>query len=165
MRMMRHAAGWITAFMIGVTSVTVAQPMPQGAPPGVDPATGARPGNEIGTGASLPQSNNASNIVPQDTTSTIAPNLPSPNVGEGASPRRYLEAARTALLVGRTGEAQQALEMAETRALDRSVPLFQTGVPSKSPLVGEIQQALDALGHGDRGQAVRIVEGALPHAD
>ena len=162
---MRHAVGWIAAFMVGLTSVAVAQPMPQGAPPGADPATGARPGNDIGTGASLPQSNNASNIGPQDTKSTIAPNLPSPNVGEDASPRRYLEAARTALLVGHTGEAQQALEMAETRALDRSVPLFQTGVPSKSPLVGEIQQALDALGHGDRGQAVKIVEAAIPHAD
>jgi hypothetical protein len=162
---MRHAVGWFAAFMVGLTSMSFAQPMPQGAPPGTDPATGARPGNDIGTGASLPQSNNASNIGPQDTKSTIAPNLPSPNVGEDASPRRYLEAARTALLVGHTGEAQQALEMAETRALDRSVPLFQTGVPSKSPLVGEIQQALDALGHGDRGQAVKIVEAAIPHAD
>jgi hypothetical protein len=165
MQRMRHATGWIAALMIAVTSVAVAQQMPQGVPPGADPATGARPGNEIGTGASGPFSNNSSNIGPQDTTSTIAPNLPSPNVGEGASPRRYLEAARTALLVGRTGEAQQALEMAETRALDQSVPLFQTGVPSKNPLVGEIQQALDALGHGDRGQAVKIVEAAIPHAE
>jgi hypothetical protein len=55
--------------------------------------------------------------------------------------------------------------MAETRALDRSVPLFQTGVPSKSTLVGEIQQALDALGHGDRAGAVRIVEAAIPHSE
>jgi len=162
---MRHAAGWIAAFMIGLTSVAVAQPMPQSVPPGADPATGARPGNDSGTGASQPFSNSSSNIGPQDTKSTIAPNLPSPNIGEGASPRRYLEAARTALLVGRTGEAQQALEMAETRALDRSVPLFQTGVPSKSPLVGEIQQALDALGRGDRAGAVRIVEAAIPHAE
>jgi hypothetical protein len=162
---MRYATGWIAALMVGLTSVSVAQPLPQGVPPSADAATGARPGNEIGTGSSLPQSNNSSNIGPQDTKSTIAPNLPSPNVGEGASPRRYLEAARTALLVGRTGEAQQALEMAETRALDRSVPLFQTGVPSKSPLVSEIQQALDALSHGDRGQAVKLVEAAIPHAD
>jgi hypothetical protein len=142
---MRHAAGWVAVFIAAVASVAVAQPMPQG--------------------ASEPQSNNASNILPQDSKSTIAPNLPLPSVGENASPRRYLEAARTALLVGHTGEAQQALEMAETRALDRSVPLFQTGVPSKSPLVGEIQQALDALGHGDRAGAVKIIEAAMPHAD
>jgi hypothetical protein len=45
------------------------------------------------------------------------------------------------------------------------VPLFQTGVPSKSTLVGEIQQALDALGHGDRAGAVRIVEAAIPHSE
>ena len=102
---MRHVTGWIAACMIGVTAVAVAQPMPQGVPLGADPATGARPGNEIGTGASQPFSNSSSNIGPQDTKSTIAPSLPSPNVGEGASPRRYLEAARTALLVGHTGEA------------------------------------------------------------
>ena len=85
--------------------------------------------------------------------------------GENASVRDYLVAARSALLLGRTGEAQQALEMAETRALDRSVPLFQTNVVDKSPLVGEIGQALQALGGGDRGRAVQIIEAALPHVN
>ena len=127
---MRYVMG-IAAFM-GLTSVAVAQPMPQGAPPGADPATGTRPGDEIGTGASGPFSNNASNIGPQDTTSTIAPNLPAPDVGPNAPPRAFLVAARSALLAGRTGEAQQALEMAVTRTLDRSVPLFQTGVPART---------------------------------
>jgi hypothetical protein len=138
-----------------------AQPLP----PGVNPETGARPGNEIGTGSSLPLSDKASNISPGDTTSAIAPNLPSPPIGENASVRDYLAAARSALLLGQTGEAQQALEMAETRALDRSVPLFQTNVVDKSPLVGEIGQALQALGAGDRGRAVQIIEAALPHAN
>jgi hypothetical protein len=129
-----------------------------------NPDTGARPGNEIGTGSSLPQSDKASNITPQDTHSDIAPNLPSPPVAPGAPVRDYLAAARTALLQGRTGEAQQALEMAETRALDRSVPLFQTNVPDKNPLVDEIGQALQALGSGDRGRAVQVIEAALAHA-
>ncbi len=72
-----------------------------------------------------------------------------------------MRAARTALLQGRTGEAQQALEMAETRALDRSVPLFQTNALSKSPLVDTIQRALKALGAGDRAGAVQYIEQAL----
>jgi hypothetical protein len=152
------------ALMVCATSACLAQPVPRGVPPGANPQTGARPGNEIGTGSSLPYSNNASNITSQDTKSSIAPNLPSPDIGPNSPPRAYLVAARSALLTGHTGEAQQALEMAETRALDRSVPLFQTGVPSKSPLVAQIQQALDALAAGDRGQAVKIIEATIPNA-
>jgi hypothetical protein len=143
-----------------MTALAAAQQLPRG----VDPETGARPGNEIGTGSSLPRSDKASNITPQDTASAIAPNLPSPPVGPDASVRDYLVAARSALLVGRTGEAQQSLEMAETRALDRSVPLLQTNVPSDSPLVDEIGQALRALAAGDRGHAVQTIEAALAHA-
>jgi hypothetical protein len=73
----------------------------------------------------------------------------------------YLQAARSALVAGRTGEAQQALEMAQTRALDRSVPLFQTNAPSRNPLVDKIGQARAALGAHDRGRAVQIVDEAL----
>lgn len=151
-----------------VATAALAQPRvpltPQGVPPGANPETGARPGNEIGTGQSLPLSDNAGNIGPQDTQSVIAPNLPSPAVGENATPRDYLTAARTALLVGHTGEAQQALEMAETRALDRSVPLFQTNTPSDNPLVREIRRALEALAVGDRERTVRLIEVALKEA-
>ncbi len=147
---------WVVCFTL-VTTAAVAQ----GVPPGINPETGARPGNEIGTGQSLPLSNNSSNIGPQNTQSAIAPNLPSPDVGENAEPRRYLEAARTALLLGHTGEAQQALEMAETRALDRSVPLFQTDKPSKNSLVEKIDQALQALGTGDRARTVQLIEAAM----
>jgi hypothetical protein len=160
----------VFAAVLGVAaSVAVAQPAPpplsQAVPRGADPATGARPGNEIGTGSSLPLSDKAGNITPENTTSVLAPNLPAPSVGENASPRDYLLAARAALVLGRTGEAQQALEMAETRALDRSVPLFKTDVRINDPLIGEIEQALHALGEGDRERSVQIIETALPHAD
>ena len=94
----------------------------------------------------------------------IAPNLPSPSLSDSASVRDYLAVARTALLRGRTGEAQQSLEMAETRALDRSVPLFQTNVPDKNPLIGEITQALNALSAGDRAATLRTIETAISHA-
>jgi hypothetical protein len=148
-----------------VATAAVAQPgvplTSQGVPPGANPETGARPGNEIGTGQSLPLSNNSGNIGPQDTQSVIAPNLPSPDVGENAPARDYLTAARAALLLDHTGEAQQALEMAETRALDRSVPLFQTNTPSDNPLVAEIRKALEARAGGDREQTVRLIEAAL----
>jgi hypothetical protein len=137
---------------------------PQGVPPGANPATGARPGNDIGTGMSLPMGSSASNINPTDTRSQIAPNLPSPNVGDNASAPDYLTAARNALAAGRTGEAQQSLEMAQTRLLDRSVPLFQTNTPSSNPVVGQISQALQALAAGDRSQCMRLIEAAIPNA-
>ena len=125
-------------------------------PPGVSPESGARPGNEIGTGGSLPRSDKASNITDTDTRSSIAPNLPSPPLGEDASPHDYLVAARDALAAGRTGEAQQAMEMAETRALIRSVPRSAMGAPIEDPFVAIIKDALHALTAGDRTRSLSI---------
>jgi hypothetical protein len=155
---------WRVAVLIGMLASPASAQSRPGLPSGIDPVTGARPGNEIGTGSSLPLSDKAGNITPENTTSVIAPNLPSPPIGENAPVQDYLRAARSALIAGRTGEAQQALEMAETRALDRSVPLFQTNVALKGPLIDGIQRALHALGAGDRGLAVQIIETVLPHA-
>jgi hypothetical protein len=126
--------------------------------------TGARPGNEIGTGMSLPMGTRASNIDQNDTRSLIAPNLPAPPVGAEADPASYLRAAQTALRAGRTGETQQALEMAQTRLLDRAVPMGQTNNPSDNPAVVQISQALKALASGDRTQAMQLIEAALPAA-
>ncbi len=136
----------------------------QGVPPGANPETGARPGNDIGTGMSMPMGSNASNINSGDTKSPIAPNLPSPQLGENASAQDYLVAARNALAAGRTGEAQQAMEEAQTRLLDRSVPLFQTNTPSQNPVVGQISQALQALAGGDKGRCMQLIEAAIPNA-
>jgi hypothetical protein len=140
------------------------QTFPQGVPPGADPLTGARPGNEIGTGSSLPRSDKSSNISPGDTRSVLAPNLPTPAIGEHATMHDYLVAARSALAAGRTGEAQQALEMAETRALDRSVPLFQTAAPIVDAQVARIENALHTLSAGERLEAMRLIEDAITHA-
>ena len=126
--------------------------------------TGARPGNDIGTGMSLPMGTKASNIGPSDTSSPIAPNLPSPELSEGASAQAYLIAARNALAAGKTGEAQQAMEMAQTRLLDRSVPLFQTNTPSANPVVAQISQALQALAVGDKPRCMALIEAAIPNA-
>ena len=146
-----------------VLAQTPITPSP-GVPPGVNPDTGARPGNVVGTGMSLPLGTNASNIDQSDTRSQIAPNLPSPVIGPEASPADYLRAAQQSLAAGRTGEAQQSLEMAETRLLDRSVPMGQSGVPAQNPVIGQINQALRALAAGDRAQTMQLIQAAIPGA-
>src|SRR5262249_51033336 len=137
---------------------------PQGVPPGANPATGARPGNEIGTGMSMPTGTHASNIDPSDTRSVIAPNLPSPPIGPNASAVDYLRAAQSALRTGRTGETQQALEMAQTRLLDRAVPMGQTNTPSDNPAVTQVSQALRALATHDLAQTMQLIQSAIPAA-
>ena len=128
---------------------------------GNDPVTGARPGHEPGVGVSLPLSDRASNIGRADTRSTIAPTLPPPPIGENATAHDYLAAARVALLAGQTGQAQQALEMAETRALDRPVAPDQVSVPADSRFIARIGEARRALGHGDAARAVALIDLAL----
>jgi hypothetical protein len=131
----------------------------------VDPNTGARPGRDPGVGQSWPLSSNASNTGAGDVRSTIAPTLPAPDVGENATPQQLLVAARQSLAAGRTGQAQEALERAQTRLLDRDTPLFQTNVPSNHPAVQQISTALRALGAGDRATAMRAIDAALPIAN
>ena len=143
-------------------SQTVAPSQP--VPPGANPVTGARPGNEIGTGMSMPMGTHASNIDQQDTRSTIAPNLPTPQLGEGAQPVDYLRAAQSALAAGQTGEAQQALEMAQTRMLDRSVVYGQTGNATDNPAIAQIRDALHALASNNRTQAMQLIQSAIPAA-
>ena len=145
------------ATLLGITAVSaLAQ-----APPVADPATGARPGHEVGIGDSLPRSDAASNIVGSDTRSNIAPTLPPSGIGQDAASRDYLRAARASLVAGRTGQAQQSLEMAETRALDRSVQQGQTDTPSHSQFVSWIRDARHALGGGDSTHAIQLIDLAL----
>jgi len=146
-----------TAAVLGMIALSVLAQ----APSGTNPATGARPGHEPGVGESLPLSNKASNIAPADTRSNIAPTLPQPAIGENATTQDYLRAARAALIADRAGQAQQSLEMAETRALDRSVPQGQTNAPSDIQLVSRIRDARHALGSGDRTHAIQLIDLAL----
>jgi hypothetical protein len=105
-----------------------------------------------------PASSAASNIDRADTRSDIAPSLPVPPVAANAGPRQYLQAAKSALSEHRTGEAQEALERAEARLLDRST--VAPGVDN-APMVKQIGDARDALGHGDIAGAARFVDAAL----
>ncbi len=123
--------------------------------------TGARPGNEIGTGQSLPLSDKASNINGAGMHGTIAPRLPSPDLADGSGPRAYLSAAQTALRARRTGAAQEALERAESRALDGSVVPSQASQPSRQALVQTISSARQALAAGNQSTALDLIASAL----
>jgi hypothetical protein len=76
-------------------------------------------------------------------------------------PSDYLLAAQSALAAGRLNETQEALEMAQTRMLDRSVPLGQTNVPSDNPVNQQITQARQALAARDRTACMRLIEAAI----
>ncbi len=147
---------------LGVANVHAQTPAPQ--PPQTDTAMpGVRPGHEPGVGDSLPLSNKASNIGTADTHGAIAPTLPTPGIGSDAGPDAYLHAARDALVAGRTGEAQQALEMAETRVLDRVISPGGTAGVSANNTVAQITDARNALGAGDTANAIRLIDLALAH--
>lgn len=153
---MRYAT--LAAFALaGITATSAIAQMP----PVMDPATGARPGHDPGVGLSLPLSDRASNIGPAGTRSSIAPTLPTPAAGPEAGPRELLASARASLIAGRTGLAQQSLEMAETRLLDRSVPQGMTNYPSDSPIVAQIRDARFALGSGDSSRAILLIDQAM----
>jgi hypothetical protein len=95
---------------------------------------------------------------------TVLPPLPSPNLPEGAKPSDALRAAQGALATGRLGEAEEALEMAQTRMLDRSVPLGATNNPSDNPTIAQISQARQALAARDRAGCMQLIETALASA-
>jgi len=96
----------------------------------------------------------------QTSPSTIATPLPAPPLSDDADAADFLRAAENALAAGRDGEVRQALEMAQTRMLDRSVPLGATGVPSTTPSVDLVAQALRALASDDRMGCLRLIQAA-----
>ena len=96
--------------------------------------------------------------------STIVPPLPAPALDDNASVEDFLRAAEHALAADRIGEAQESMERAQTRLLDRSVPLYQTDVPSAQPAVKLISQGLQALAAGDRETCLRMIKAAKAEA-
>jgi len=117
--------------------------------------------HEPGTGESGPASNTASNIDSADTRSAIAPHLPEPKVGEGAGADTLLRAAQAAIAAHHTGAAQQALEMAETRLLDRSTPVDAANVPDQNMAVQQVAAARKALASGDNAAASAAIQTAM----
>jgi hypothetical protein len=121
--------------------------------------------HQPGTGESGPASSQASNINGADTHSVIAPHLPSPDVGENASPDRYLKVAERALRMHKTGEAQQAMEMAETRLLDRSTAPSAANTPDDAPRVQAVSTALRDLAAKDWAGAHKAILEAMNAGD
>jgi hypothetical protein len=109
-----------------------------------------------------PLSRSASNIDSSDVRSIIAPALPQPPVGPNAGPSAYLEAAQSALAANRTGQAQEALEDAETALLDRSVPQGAVNDPDQSPAVHNVNAALHALAAHDNATAMNLIQQTIP---
>jgi hypothetical protein len=128
---------------------------------GMNPTTGARPGHEPGVGYSEPASGQASHTDSSNARSTIAPRLPTPPVGADADAASFLHAAQRDLDARRTGAAQEALERAETRLLDRSTDPSQVNAPDRSPTVDTIEQARQALGRHDISGARELISRAL----
>jgi len=120
--------------------------------------------HQPGTGESGPASSAASNINPGDARSAISPHLPEPAQGQNAPPEAYLRDAQHALMRNQTGLAQQSLEMAETRLLDRSTLPAQADTPDSSPEIRNVSAALTALGHRDMVGARHAVQVALTSA-
>ena len=150
---------YVTFATAGLLGLAAATALAQA--PAVYPGTAIEAGRNAGLRDSEPHSNRASNILPGDTRSNIAPTLPMPPVAADATPADYLRSARDSLLQGRTGQAQQALEMAETRALARSVAPEDTFKASNDKLVLQIADALHALGAGDQARAMTVIDLAL----
>lgn len=154
---MRGALYAATAILLGTAGYSALAQVPDVSPF----LSGARPGHEVGVGDLLPRSDKASNIGAGDTRNAIAPTLPPAAVGQDASVDDYLNAAKTSLAAGKTGQAQQELEMAETRVLDRSVAADRATTPSNSPLAARIREAREDLGNGDVPGAMEMIDRAL----
>lgn len=133
--------------LVVMSAAAVSQPAPNGARQGYDGAAGV----------SLPGDERATNSPPLGP----AADQQSQTTAPGDLPSDYLKIAQNALAAGRTGEAHEALEMAQTRLLDRSVPLGTTNRPSDNPAVGEISRALQALDAHDRMTCLQLIQAAL----
>ena len=89
------------------------------------------------------------------------PILPAPAIDEDSSPLAFLLAAKSAVGGGRWGEAQEALERAESRVLTRSVRPSRAGAPSAQQIVGSLQRARRAVEAHDRATATDAIGAAL----
>ena len=114
------------------------------------------------TPLALPPSATAANAgAPAETspaTPMVAAKLPMPPLSPEASPADFLRAARGALAAGRNDEARSALEMAQTRLLDRSVNAGKASVPDHNLAVKQISEAINALAVNDRMACLRYIE-------
>jgi len=82
-------------------------------------------------------------------------------VPENGPPHAFLKAAQSAADRGQTGKAQEALERAETRLLDRAVGMNSAQEPDDRRAVLDIGVARQELAAGDRPGTLRAIDDAL----
>ncbi len=93
--------------------------------------------------------------------SVVAPRLPVPPVSPDAGPQPFLTTARDAVLAGRTGAAEEALERAETRLLNRSATQAAATSPDLDRAVLDVGAARHSLVVRDRPATLRAIDDAL----
>src|SRR5579872_7078825 len=104
----------MTAFtlpMVVLVGMNGGIPGGHSAPPGAPPASSQAQAAPDPAGGSVESP--AGSVVLQP--------LPAPALSDNAAPAEFLDLASHAIAAGRIAEAQEAMERAETRALDRSV--------------------------------------------
>ena len=84
-----------------------------------------------------------------------------PTADAGTPPAQFLQAAQQAVQKHRAAAAQEALERAETRLLDRSTAPSRADQPDSAPAVQEISQAIAAIGKHDWSGAGQHIDAAL----
>jgi WXXGXW repeat (2 copies) len=119
-----------------------------------------------GVAQAQPVTRPASNITPPDTRLVMAPAAPVLPVPSDDPPSAFLSlsTARRAAAVGRTGEAREALERAETRLLDRDLPTAAASVPDNQQAVLAISAARRALAVHERQAAITAIDDAIAAA-
>lgn len=110
-------------------------------------------------GVGSPLSTHATDLTPSRG-EKIGSRLPTPPT-TGDTPRDLLAAAQRSLDHGQTGAAQQALEMAETRVLSRTIDPSMANQPYPASMVASISQARQALGKRDIAGAKQAITMAL----
>ena len=82
----------------------------------------------------------------------------------GARPEDFLKSAQQDVQHRRAAAAQEALEQAETRLLDRSTLASEASQPDSSPAVQAISQAISAVGKHDWQTAKQQIDTAMQQA-
>ena len=127
------------------------------------PAPAPTPPADVG--GKQPMSTLPSNTSAETARTQWSPQLPTPDVAENAPPAAFIQAAQAALAAGRLGEAQEATERAESRALTRSVKPSTADDPSHQPLVRQLSEARQLIGSGDRAGARQKLDEALANPE
>lgn len=94
----------------------------------------------------------------------VLPALPAPDLGADATPEQFLQVAQQDVQHHRGGAAQEALERAETRLLDRATAPSRADQPDAAPPVQDISQAIGAVTKRDWRMAGQYIEAALQQA-